>query len=349
MKLIRQIETKVLLAATLTGIVVSSVACSAPTEVEQKGVTVAKLKAPRPMMKANASPASRKALGVNEWRIFRGTNDVVLTGYDEDGHAVKGLSVGFHAAASDATLRARVLDGSAFAARHDYARGRTSLNKTMPSATSGFLRQALSDIAALRSSFAKTTTSSKSKARTLGVGEQCGADMMSILTSALQCIQSSGGTDQNAIAQCIAAAQSAAGVGSACQGTGTIPFDPTQGGAVDPYGTGAGTGVDPNDPSGCACGDPYGTGAGGDPYGTGMGGDPSGSGMGDPWGGGAPTGDWCNDPFGDGASCPSCSGGAGGDYGGDIYTNPANGDVGGFGDYGSGAGDYGSDCFGDGY
>ncbi|MBX3207438.1 MAG: hypothetical protein KF764_20490 [Labilithrix sp.] len=356
MKLIRQIETRILLVATLTGIAASTAACAAPPASEERGVSVAKLKAPRPMMRASASPASQELFGVSEWRIFRGKKDVVLTGYDEDGHAVKGVSVGFYAAenASDATLRARVLDGSAFAARHDYARGRTSLNKELPASTASFLKQALADVVVLRRAFAQTTTAAKASARTLGAGQQCGGDMMAIVSAALQCIQSTGGTnvDANAVAQCIAAAQSAASVGSACQGTGSIPFDPTQGG--DPWGTGGG------DPwGGGAGGDPYGGGAGGsdpwgggaggsDPWGGGAGGDPYGGGAGgsDPWGGGGgmPTGGWCNDPFGDGAACPSCSGGAGG---GDIYSNPANGDVG--GDMGGWGGGMGQDCFGAGY
>lgn len=364
------LETKALLLATLTVVAASSVACSAQPVAEERGSTKSKLLAPRPMMKATASPTSRSALGVAEWRIFRGRNDVVLTGYDEDGKPVKGVSVGFHADSDsdEATLRTRVLDGSMFAARHEYARNRTVQSTQMPAATASFLQQALADIAVLRQAAARTSSD-----RTFGTTPQCGSDMMAIISNALSCIQNSGGsTNTNAVSQCITAAQSAAGVGTACQSTGTTPFDPTSG--FDPWGTGMG-GWDPTGQAGsCGQADPWGGGAaggatgttpcgGGDPWGQdpygqgGMGADPWGGqgGMGaDPygdmggWGGGMPTGGWCSDPFGDGASCPSCGGMGGGtggmdDWGGgmgggmgDICTNPMNGDVGYEGDFGGG-------------
>ena len=355
MKINRRIETPFLLIATLTIAAASSVACAPQPVPEEKGVSKAKLLAPRPMMKASASPASRDGLGVFEWRIYRGRNDVVLTGYDDDGKPVKGVSVGFHAASdtSEATLRTRVLDGSMFAARHEYTRSRTVESGRMPDATGSFLRQALSDIAVLRQSVARSAQSGATSGRTFGTTPQCGADMMAIISSALVCIQNGGGSaNPGAVQQCIAAAQSASNTGAACQVTGTTPFDPTQG--ADPWG--AGGWGDPMGQAG-ACGqtaDPWGQGGAGlpcggeDPYGQGgMGADPWGGGgqdpygqggMGDPygqdgWGGGMPTGDWCSDPFGDGA-CASC-GGAGGM--GDIYANPMNGDVGYEGDFGGDA------------
>ncbi len=365
---VHALEKKALLLATLTLVAASSAACAAPSSApEEKGVSKAKLLAPRPMMKATASPTSRSTLGVAEWRIFRGRNDVVLTGYDEDGQAVKGVSVGFHAASdtNEATLRARFLDGSMFAARHEYAQSRTLASAAMPAPTASFLQQALSDIAVLRRAVARTTQTGTSPS-TFGTTPQCGADMMSILSNALQCIQNGGGASANstAVSQCIAAAQSASGVGTNCQVTGTTPFDPTQG--FDPWGTGAWG--DPMGQSGtcgqpipngqggatpCGGADPWGGGGmGADPYGQdgwggGMGADPYGQGG---WGGGMPSGDWCSDPFGDGSACPSCGmgggmggdpygqGGWGGGMGGDICTNPMNGDVGYQGDFGGGGG-----------
>ena len=354
MKNTQLLSTKFILLATLTVAAASSAACTAQQPLpEEKGVSKAKLLAPRPMMKATASPASRAALGVHEWRIYRGRNDVVLTGYDEDGEPVKGVSVGFHASDTDeATLRTRVLDGNMFAARHEYARGRTLMSAQIPAATSSFLRQALSDIAVLQKVVARTARDGAASPRNFGTSPQCGADMMAIVSNALQCIQNNGGSaNANAIAQCVLAAQSAADVGTACQATGTTPFDPTQG--ADPWGAGgmdpmgqAGSCGDPADPygqggAGMPCGgadpsDPYGQ--GGDPYGQdpyGQGGDPYGQGGNpdDGWGGnGTPNGDWCSDPFGDGAACPSCGGG----MGDDIYANPMNGDVGYEGDVGGG-------------
>ncbi len=372
MKINRRIDTRFLLIATLTIAAASSVACAPQPVPEEKGVSKAKLLAPRPMMKASASPASRDGFGVFEWRLYRGRNDVVLTGYDDDGKPVKGVSVGFHASdASEATLRTRVLDGSMFAARHEYARSRTVESGRMPEATASFLRQALSDIAVLRQSVARSTQSGATAGRTFGTSPQCGADMMAIISSALSCIQSGGGAaNPSVVQQCIAAAQTASNAGSACQVTGTTPFDPTQ--VSDPWGAGGW-----GDPMG-ACGqaaDPWGQGGGAglpcggqDPYGQGgVGADPWGGGAQDPygqggnpydqggWGGGTPTGDWCSDPFGDGA-CPSCGGANGmGDMGGmggmddwgnngnnggmgggmgDIYANPMNGDVGYEGDFG---------------
>ena len=372
MKTSKLFSTRFLLLATLTVAAASSAACAPQPAPEERGVTKAKLLAPRPMMKATASPSSQATLGVHEWRIYRGRHDVFLTGYDEDGKPVKGLSVGFHASAdtSEATLRTRILDGSMFAARHDYAQGRTVARAQLSDDSASFVRQALADIAVLRHVVAQTTQNGATSKRSFGTTPQCGADMMAILSNALQCVQASGGAaNPTAITQCLAAAQSAAGVGSACQVTGTTPFDPTQGAdpwGSDPYGQAGQDGMG-GDPYGQA-GDPYGQGGdpygqGGDPYGQGgnpggdpygQGGDPYGQsgnpygdpyGQGDPngdWGGGLPNGDWCNDPFGDGA-CPSCGGMDGmgnsngmGDWG-DIGADPMNGDVG----YQSGQGDYG--------
>ena len=355
MKNTQLLSTKFILLATLTVAAASSAACTAQQPLpEEKGVSKAKLLAPRPMMKATASPASRAALGVHEWRIYRGRNDVVLTGYDEDGEPVKGVSVGFHASDTDeATLRTRVLDGNMFAARHEYARGRTLMSAQIPAATSSFLRQALSDIAVLRKVVARTARDGAASPRNFGTSPQCGADMMAIVSSALQCVQNNGGSaNANAIAQCVLAAQSAAGVGTACQATGTTPFDPTQG--ADPWGAGgmdpmgqAGSCGDPADPygqggAGMPCGgadpsDPYGQ--GGDPYGDpyGQGGDPYGQG-GDPYGqGGNPYGD----PYGQGGD-PYGQGGMGDPYG--QGGNPYEG----WGENGMPNGDWCSDPFGDG-
>jgi len=340
----------------------SSVACSQPVMEEGKGHTTAKLLAPKPLVKVKASPSTKENEGITEWRIFRGRNDVVLSGYGKNGKVVKGLTIGFHQDKKEGpVLRARLLDGSLFAMRHEYEAARTVTNKDVDEDSAKFLYTALGDMRALKTA----VTKSPSRFRTLDTSGlfDCGSGIVSILTSALECLKNSGGSAA-AAQQCIAAAQSAAELGGLCTGGVDVPFDPTAGG-LDPYGDlGAGLPYDPYDPYGNAGAglpydpyDPYGNAGAGLPYdpydpygnaGAGLPYDPYGTGLGD-WGdcdfgdilgglgglgglGDLGLGwDWGLDPFGDGMSCPSCAAAGMGD----IWADPYSGQVGYPGDFGA--------------
>src|SRR5690348_1737180 len=111
--------TSNLLAALAVGasasIVAAAASCAAP-QPEPTGSRTEKLLAPSPLLTAEASPETRTALGITEWRLYRGQNAYVLTGYDAQRAPVKGLSIGFVPGSpnnpSSASLRATVLDGS---------------------------------------------------------------------------------------------------------------------------------------------------------------------------------------------------------------------------------------------
>src|SRR5262249_32048957 len=105
--------------------------------------------------------------------------------------------------------------------------------------TSAFLQQTASDFSKLQ---AATAPAGAARARLLPTTPPvaptpplCGSHMMSILTSALQCIQNAsavGVTNSPQVQQCMAAAQNAASVGTSCTDsistTGT--WDVTAGG-----------------------------------------------------------------------------------------------------------------------
>lgn len=256
MKLSRTFQHLPWIAGVFAACAIASAGCAAPS-AEPQGKTTAKLLAPRPIFKAKASPVSANAYGITEWRLYRGKRDVVMTGYDKNGKPVKGLSIGFHAdgKSSAATLRARVLDGSWFAARHTYG-ARSSTNKSVSPATKRFLQIALADLQVVRASIAAKGTKSN---RTLG----CGGDLSGVILQAIQCVMSSGGLNPQALQQCIQAAASAAGSGATCTdpNSGQPPYDPTG----QSTSTGTGTGGFPNNPYDPSGGQNTGTDPGTDP------------------------------------------------------------------------------------
>ncbi len=345
-------HTSLFLSATLAAIAtITAIGCAEPVPQERQGSRTAKLLAPKAIFKAKASKETKNELGIVEWRVFRGQRDVVLTGYDAKGKAKKGVSIGFHSAEKGvkASLRTRVLDGTMFAARHEYG-GSTKSNSKMSSETQALLGHAFRDARAIRSHLLPSrgevplpgtgtlppgqTPLPQEPLPQIPGGAECGGNLMAIVMAAVQCIQQTGNTQM-----CLAAAQSAGSLGGACQDgpldPGMPPYDPMgQGGPYDPCG---GMGGYPGDPMGGMCG-PIGG------YPGDMGGYP-----GDMGEGGYPIPGGMDDPFGDGGGmCPSCGmegdmGGYPGDMGGypdDIYGDPMSGEpMGGLGGYGDGFGE----------
>ncbi|MBX3192448.1 MAG: hypothetical protein KF819_35985 [Labilithrix sp.] len=347
-------RSRIVFAALGLAACLTSAACAAPP-IEEKGSRTEKLLAPRAVFRANASPATAKAVGVTEWRIHRGKSDYVLTGYDRDGDAVKGVSLAFlgKTGKKKAALRGRVLDGTRFAMRHEY-QGATSKNGTMSKATKAFLDRAIADMGSLSQGLVTAyhdgsvptfgpgypgpgkggTTpapvpppspfpSPLPTDPTGGMGPACGADMTTAIMAALQCLMTSGGADPTALMACVQAAVAASSAGGTCpSGPMTDPMggDPY---GEDPYGP---MGGPMGGPAGGPVGGPMGGPAGGptDPYG-----DPYGQ---DPYGPGGPV-----DQAGGMGTCMSCPPGGGFD---DIGADPMNGDVyggpGDMGDFGAG-------------
>jgi len=356
-KLLAALGMAACVAATATG-------CAAPTAPEQTGSKTEKLLAPKAVLEAHASAATRKAIGVVKWKVYRGKTDYVLTGYDAKGKPVKGVALAFLPGTSKTqstpVLRGRVLDGSKFAARREYdARGKVSSNKTLATASRTFLQHAILDMGAAATSIYRKTHGGKvPRAGYFGEGFP-------------------GGPAAPATPPADPATPPPPPADPTGGGGLPIPFPPDDpfGGmgypGGDPMGGGAGgaCGMDmatilmsalqclmsggganvgqcmqaamAGASAGGTCGGaPPGGGAppadpgGGDPYGDPAGGGAGGDPYGDPAGGGAdPYGTGAASEAGDYGACMSCPAGGGYD---DIGADPMNGDV------------YGGDMGGDG-
>ncbi len=350
--------------------------CSAEPMREPQQSSQSKLLAPRALFKAKASSETTKAIGVVEWRVYRGRTDFVLTGYDKSGKAIQGASVSFVKQGKQNVMRARAFDGTFFAGRHVFG-GKSASNRSASQKTQRLFHRAIADMMAVRASLARQGKISYVPPAQLPtgidpndpnaplqdpfgtLGQSCGNDLMSMMMGALQCLAGTGGlggassAGMGQLLQCALAAQGAAASQGTCQDPGQLGTDP-----YDPYGMGQGQdpndpygmgqGQDPNDPYGMGQGqdpnDPYGMGQGqdpNDPYGMGQGQDPYGQ---DPYGqdpyGQDPYGQ--GDPFGQ-QDCQSCEG----PYD-DIEADPMNGGVS-YDDMGGGmGGDYGGGDYGGG-
>ncbi|CAN5882130.1 hypothetical protein BH11MYX4_BH11MYX4_54840 [soil metagenome] len=219
--------TKSLLAAlTLGGAVAGVYGCSAKP-VEATGSSHSKLLAPKAVYKALASDATRKALGIAEWRVFRGKTSFVLTGYDAQGKAVKGVSVEFDGQTPSAKPKVvgKLLDGSRFSAHHEYGGGSKS-NALLAQSSKAFIDRAINDMTSLQQQLHSGTKKTR-------LGAQCSGDMVAVMASALQCLVAAGVNtttpNKAAVLQCIQAAVTAAATASSCQDTGTTGSTGTSG------------------------------------------------------------------------------------------------------------------------
>jgi hypothetical protein len=214
--------TKSLLAImTLATGVAGMTGCSANAP-ERMGSTTSKLHAPQAVFKGPATAETKAALGISEWRIYRGKTEYIVTGYDDEGKAVKGVGLSFEGAtrSSKAQLNARVLDGSRFSARHQYG-GATTSNASLGSLSKSFVSHAVHDMTMLRMGLKTSIT--RSAVRT---GEACSGDMVKIAMTSLQCIsnaKASGSTVSKIVKvkRCVAAAESASAAVESCKNAGT--------------------------------------------------------------------------------------------------------------------------------
>jgi hypothetical protein len=218
---------KSLLAAlTLGGLVAGAYGCSAKP-VEATGSNHSKLLAPKAVYKALASDATRKALGIAEWRVFRGKTSFVLTGYDAQGKAVKGVSVEFDGKTPSTRPKVigKLLDGSRFSAHHEYGGGSKS-NALLAQSSKAFIDRAINDMSSLQQQLHSGTKKTR-------LGAQCSGDMVAVMASALQCLVAAGVNtttpNKAAVLQCIQAAVTAAATASSCQDTGTTGSTGTSG------------------------------------------------------------------------------------------------------------------------
>ncbi|MBS2015706.1 MAG: hypothetical protein JST00_22650 [Deltaproteobacteria bacterium] len=363
-----------LFAASLAACAFASTGCTAPMQ-EQIGSRTEKLLAPEAILTTHASALTKSELGIAKWKVFRGKNDYVLTGYDDDGKAVKGISFTWSASSSKTksapVLKARVLDGTRAAMRHTFdGSKKTEANKTLSKSTRLLLARATFDMGAAGASiFGKHHGGKTPPPGYFGEGFPGGGSPSPTPTTPAPTTPGGGttpfppddpfggmgypggdptggmnpgacGMDMSSMImsalQCLMSGGLGGGTTGGAGGGGNLMM------CLQAAAAGAGIGGSCADPTGGAgpTGDPTG---GTDP--TGGGTDPTGGGTG-PTGGG-PYGDLggASDPYGSGAadqaggpmSCMSCP--EGGGYG-DIGMDPSNGDV-----YGGGApgGGYGPD------
>ena len=136
---------KVIAAGVMVLGTLGAVGCSAPTVYEAKGHSTQKLLAPRAVVRTGASPKTRSALGVYEWRVYKGKSDFILTGYDKHRKAVRGFSLSFSGKRSGQApaVNVRVLDGSGFAGSYDFQR--SSLQSSLAADSQQFLIRAAAD------------------------------------------------------------------------------------------------------------------------------------------------------------------------------------------------------------
>lgn len=343
----------------------TAIGCTAAPAYEPQQSSESKLLAPKALFRAKASAATKKETGISEWRVFKGKNDFVVTGYDDDESPVGGTAFRFAKEGAKNVLEARILDGTSFQATYAYGAS-TSASSQAKATSQKIFRRAAADMLGIRLALQQQGRGYKGNGAagtTVGLppgipagvdpfggvadpfgqlGAGCGQDLMSMLMGAFQCVQGAGGlagaqSNPMQLLQCALASQGAATSAGTCQ-----PGAPLgQQGQLGQLGQG-GLPFDPGALLGGQAGmDPYGIQdpfgqpgqpgqagqAGGvDPYGQpGM--DPAGGAGMDPYGI-DPMGQGQFDPMGQGNpfGAGACQS-CGGQYD-DFGIDPANGGVG---------------------
>ena len=234
--------TKTMLAALSIAASLAAITGCSAQPIEATGSSNSKLLAPKAVYKALASDQTKQTLGISEWRVYRGKTDFILTGYDAAGKAVKGVSVQFggKTSSSKPTVTARLLDGTRFAAHHEYGGG-SQASDLLKTSSKAFVARAINDMTSLKQQLSwgkKTTTTAPAAPAAPAAGAACSADMTATMASALQCLSGAGVTtgtpNQAAVLQCVQAALSAAATGTSCQNTGTTGSTGATSGAKAP-------------------------------------------------------------------------------------------------------------------
>ncbi|MBX3226684.1 MAG: hypothetical protein KIT84_39315 [Labilithrix sp.] len=214
-------------------VVMGASACSEPpAPKERRSSTTSTLEKPKPSIRTAASKETAKKYGITEWRMFRGKQDLFMTGYDEDGQAVKGISIAFNESDEDgeAQLVTRVHDGSKFTAARSFATQNLTADQ-LPAGSADFLQQILGDLGGLGDIF----QGGGLEAAGIDLPDNaaaCGADLTAILDQAIQCTQDAGQA-KAAQAACIAAAKVAAQSAADCANVGEVDTTGAELGGID--------------------------------------------------------------------------------------------------------------------
>jgi hypothetical protein len=194
-------------------LLVAITGCSAApaNDDEAEGSTSSKLLAPQASLTSAASAETTAKYGITHWKMFRGKQSLVMTGYDANKHAVKGVTIGFaKSSEGNAHLITQINDGSQFTAVHDFTNVTNLASQALSSDSQGFITSLASDASSIQQQLGGLLGSS--------AGAQCGSDMTSVLTSAMQCMGGSSSTASES--SCINAAMNAANTASSCVNTG---------------------------------------------------------------------------------------------------------------------------------
>jgi hypothetical protein len=126
--------------------------CAAPQAPERMASTQSKYLVPDPILSVNASSETKGALGIAEWRSYRGRGGMYLTGYSDRGKAVMGLSTEFvrDGDGNIVDVLTRVNDGEKFAARTRVAASHTVATAPMPASSQKFVQHASRDFSRVR-------------------------------------------------------------------------------------------------------------------------------------------------------------------------------------------------------
>lgn len=211
--------------ATVITATVAITGCAAPeAPIERRGSSTSRLEKPKATLETPASAATKKQFGIDHWKIFRSNKDLFMTGYDENGKAVKGLTAGFGKSADDSesVVHTKINDGSSFTAVHGLTSNKTLANRAQSDDETEFMKAAFVDASKTNLAFRAAAGDSSSA---------CGADLSAVLAQSLSCTQ---GKSKAAQAACVAAAKAAAESSTNCQAGGT---------------TTPGASFDPNDPA----------------------------------------------------------------------------------------------------
>jgi hypothetical protein len=221
MNAFRRTTKSLLVILTLATGVAGMTGCSASAP-ERRGSSQSKLLAPHAVFTGPATAETTAALGITEWRIYRGKTEYVVTGYNKAGKAVKGVGLAFKGKTrtSKPALRARVLDGTRFTASHVYGSASTTSNAKLGKLSKTFVSHAVHDMTKLRMGLKTSITRSAVRS-----GEACSGDMVKIVMNSLQCVQQANSTGSTIskmvkVKDCVAAADSASAAVASCQNAG---------------------------------------------------------------------------------------------------------------------------------
>lgn len=152
--------------------------------VESRGSTTSKLSKPKPTLKAAASKETTAKYGITEWRMYKQRSGVVLTGYDANGKAVKGVTTSF--ADSKDTGNPEVVthinDGSHATLKQSLVAADGASDANIPDESVAFAQQVAGDLGGVQQSLSGNDTPSVPEAIMT-----CGKTLANLCAAAIQC------------------------------------------------------------------------------------------------------------------------------------------------------------------